>query len=247
MKIALLETSPRGPMEGAHDQFRDDPRFDVYDITHDEPYRGALFNPDRTWGANRNELWDRVPKVYDYYWFTDYDVNVMGSPDSVLTALESFNPALAYPSYINDVKGDTGAIRSGVFNNTMSVLVRHDVAPILFPLPVQFGGFWDCANYINCVALAWADYVIEIGDVLSMSMVSSPYAQTTDALQDMQDCFEWCREWLNLEGPTDARAFKAWARYNDAPVRDGTGMDYRQAFIDSPVVDADHDWFAGRL
>lgn len=252
MKIALLETSPDGPMEGAHDHLRNDSRIDVFDITHDYPIEAALFSPQSTWAANRNILWQHVPKDYDYYWFIDYDVRMCGETDAIVAALKQYKPAVAFPAYVRDPKEGIEHIRSGVFNNNMSVIFANTSASVVFPMPEQFGGFWDAATYVNLLSLAWYPHVIDMADVMGYSMVSSDYAANcnqAEGIAAMQSCFDWCKEWLVLPdtAPNSVVEFKTWMRDSSKCAFPSDGLPYNQRASMARIIDTSHDWFKGRV
>jgi hypothetical protein len=252
VKIALLETSPAGPMEGAHDHLRNDSRIDVFDITHDCPIDTALFSPASTWAANRNILWQHVPKDYDYYWFIDYDVRTCGDIDTIVAALSDYKPAVAFPAYVRDPKQSVDHIRSGVFNNNMSVLFAASAASVVFPMPERFGGFWDAATYVNLLSLAWYPHVIDIAEVVGYSMVSSDYAANcnqSEGIAAMQACFEWCREWLVLPdtAPHSIVEFKTWMRDSSPSSLPSDGLPFNQRASMARIIDTSHEWFKGRV
>jgi hypothetical protein len=207
--LAVLEVAPKAPTPLHTQLFVNNPDCDFYMVTHDEAHPDALsFNQGWTWAQNRNDLACRVPRKYLYYCFVDYDVDlrsVTGKPvlDELLSVLREWNPAVLVTHNIQSGvdpfdqqlidKGNT--VGPVLFSNNMIKIVHHSLIDYFFPMPAQFGGFWDCCTAFNILeAIPFPDRILCAYNVKSRSLVSSGYEQARNrAVGDaaMQSACEW--------------------------------------------------------
>jgi hypothetical protein len=210
--LAILEVSPAGPTDYHKALFAKRSDCDYFFVTHDTPVSGGLaYNPKWTWAMNRNDLAARVPKLYEYYCFIDYDVLLSSASGNdivtvLIDTLKEWNPAvLVTRSSSGRVeKADAENMRKGnpvgpgLFGNNMVKIVHHSLLPYFFPLPARFGGFWDCCQIFNMLeAVPFSTNVLRVYDISHKSAVSSPYAHNADNKKGeaaMLAAFQWLQE-----------------------------------------------------
>jgi len=212
-ELCILETCPVGPTD-YHLAV-----FDGYDysfVTYEKANERALaFNNGQSWAFNRNDLYNRIPKIYKYYCFIDSDVVFDGIEpnlvvEEILTFLRTWNPVFFQPYYTHSVdiikrmKWDDRRIAKGFtagpggFLTQLFSCFHYSVMDLVFPLPLQFGGFWDAASFINTVIVppfeehVLIDYKIQISN-----SVSSDYEHNLNpalGFKKMNEAFLWLQQ-----------------------------------------------------
>lgn len=198
MKICLLEVGPKGPLKEIRSELIEDFGDDYFYVTHDEEVEGALsFNQGKCWAENRNYLAANVPRNYDYYWFTDYDVKYMVKEgrvkDQIVKDLELMKPSVMVCDCPNRVHDNSGGIRDtgdrykniAMSNNHMKI-VHKDLLDWFFPMPTLFGGIHDCCHWFNVLETPFLDSVICTFNVKCEGMISEARSQGGN-MQAMQN------------------------------------------------------------
>jgi hypothetical protein len=190
MKICLLEVGPSGPLLNNRENIIQFFKDDYYFVTHDIAHPKAMsFNKGFCWAKNRNYLAKHVPKKYDYYWFTDYDVSYKSMTklsvyDQVTKDLAKMQPAVMVCHDESKVKNNYGGVRYegneykniAMSNNQMKI-IHADLLDWFFPMPTQFGGVHDCCHYFNVLEIPFLDSVICTFNVKCEGMVSEARSQ----------------------------------------------------------------------
>tara|TARA_E500000331_G_C17207320_1_gene691984 strand:- start:522 stop:1280 length:759 start_codon:yes stop_codon:yes gene_type:complete len=189
MKVCLLEVGPKGPLTEIRSELLEDFGDDYFYVTHDEKVDGALsFNRGKCWAENRNYLAANVPRNYDYYWFTDYDVNYTTKKgrikEQIVKDLESTRPAVMVCNDPSKFQNNTGGIKDtgeeykniAMSNNHMKI-VHKDLLDWFFPMPTMFGGIHDCCHFFNVLETPFLESVICTFNVECKGMISEPRSQ----------------------------------------------------------------------
>ena len=169
MDICILETCPDAPSLNHRSVFNN---CKLYFVTYRSYNPHALsYNKCQSWAFNRNDLYRKVPKLYQYYIFLDHDVefnSLSGKPfiENYLDFLDLWHPAISQPYYIHSSQAgdhrskfdekrisEGWASGPGGFITHLFTCIHHSILDFIFPLPTQFGGFWDAASYINCLVV----------------------------------------------------------------------------------------------
>ena len=137
--MCLLEVGPKGPLTEIRSELLEDFGDDYFYVTHDEKVDGALsFNRGKCWAENRNYLAANVPRNYDYYWFTDYDVNYTTKKgrikEQIVKDLESTRPAVMVCNDPSKFQNNTGGIKDtgeeykniAMSNNHMKIVHKEE-------------------------------------------------------------------------------------------------------------------------
>lgn len=227
VRLCILETSPRGPIQ-IHKEMVNSSIADFYFVTHDEKIlseKCLSFNYHETWAANRNSLYENVPKgqhstkgnshKYDYFMFIDYDVKLESKTnllalEQIINDLETYKPAVLVPTHErerNTVK------KAGVhlFSNNQLKIVHQSLLHYFFPLPAHFGGFWDCCAFWNILEIVFAPYVIRTPNIIASSLISSKYAHNEDPAwgnATMQKAYDWIRPAFKYDLPESIDVLK---------------------------------------
>ncbi|MFC1481294.1 hypothetical protein ACFL6E_03500 [Candidatus Neomarinimicrobiota bacterium] len=212
-KLCILITCPDGPSDHHLTVFKD---CDYFFVTYEQANEHALaFNSGKSWAFNRNDLYNRVPKIYEYYCFVDYDVVFEGiDPNlvvkSILTFLNTWNPAFYQPYYTDSADGSQRMklhdrnIAKGLTAGPGGMLTQlfscfhHSLMDFVFPLPLQFGGFWDAAAFVNIlIAPPFEEHVLIDYQMQISNGVSSDYQQNLDPTlgqKKMNEAFLWVQQ-----------------------------------------------------
>ena len=210
--LCILEICPIQPSQHHRNVFRD---YDLYFVSYKSPNQGTLsFNKNQSWAFNRNELYKKVPKLYKYYCFIDYDLKFVvpkgrNFAQEFSGFLKLLNPAMAQPHYISSIWGnireswDEHRIHAGYtygpggFITHVFSCFHYSILDLVFPIPTRFGGFWDAASYINSIIVPLYEEHIIIDYKTSMiNLKSSNYAQNTDpsyGYKQMEKAYQWIR------------------------------------------------------
>lgn len=210
--LCILEICPIQPSQHHRKVFRD---YDLYFVSYKSPHPDTMsFNKNQSWAFNRNELYKKVPKIYKYYCFIDYDLKFVVPKGGNFTLefsmfLKKFNPAMAQPHYVRSISGnisdswdDQRILRGytygpGGFITHVFSCFHYSILDLVFPIPTRFGGFWDAASYINSIIVPLYEEHIIIDYKTSMiNLKSSNYAQNADPSyghKQMEKVFQWIR------------------------------------------------------
>jgi hypothetical protein len=210
--LCILEICPIQPSQHHRDVFRD---YDLYFVSYKSPHQDTLsFNKNQSWAFNRNDLCKKVPKIYKYYCFIDYDLKFVvprgkNFAHEFSMFLSQLNPAMAQPRYISSISGnirsswDEQRINAGYtygpggFITHLFSCFHNSILDLVFPIPTRFGGFWDAASYINSIIVPLYEEHIIIDYKTSMiNLKSSNYAQNTDpsyGYKQIEKAFQWIR------------------------------------------------------
>ena len=183
MKVCVLEICPKEPNDNHKNIFSDN-RVDYFYVSYKENSENAIkFNKNKSWGFNRNALFNHVKGKYDYYFFIDYDIILESKSDEnpldlILRRLKELKPAMYRPSGFNgEMKLANGISVGGFINHSVTILDKS-VADYVFDLPVKYGGFWDAASYLNNIVVPAFEEAIYVDyDIIAHNTESSGYAQ----------------------------------------------------------------------
>jgi len=196
MKVCFLEVTPKGPLEGSHrDVLIDKFGKDYYFVNHDEDSDGCFsFNKGFKWAQNRNYLAANIPQDYDYYWFSDYDVNYQSQTeldeyDQIIKDLNEMQPGVmvCYDPTKNDsaYKPYSGKSFSTIsMSNNHMKIVHKSLLDWFFPMPTQFGGIWDACHYFNILETPFKESVVCTYNVFCQGLVSEPRSQGNHQAMD---------------------------------------------------------------
>lgn len=191
MKICLLEVGPSGPLLNNHreniiESFKDD----YYFVTHDNEHPKAMsFNKGFCWAKNRNYLAKHVPKKYDYYWFTDYDVSYKSMTqfsvyDQIIKDLTKMKPAVMVCHDESKAKNNYGGLtyegneyQNIAMSNNQMKIIHADLLDWFFPMPFEFGGIWDACHFFNVLEIPFLDSIICTFNVQCHGLISNPKSQ----------------------------------------------------------------------
>jgi len=215
--LCILETSPKGPIF-AHRELVNSSLADFFFVTHDEKVlseKCLSFEYHCTWAHNRNVLYEMVPKgrtsarrynnqisyIYDYFMFIDYDVKLVSLTnlpiiEQILVDLEKYRPAVLVPTHERERNILPQEAGVHLFSNNQLKIVHRSLLHYFFPLPEQFGGFWDCCAFWNILETVFAPYVIRTPNIIASSLVSAKYAHNENpewGNSTMQKAYEWIR------------------------------------------------------
>lgn len=189
MKICLLEVGPKGPLKEIRSELIEDFGDDYFFVTHDKEVDGALsFNQGKCWAENRNYLAANVPRNYDYYWFTDYDVSYAVKNGRVkaqiIKDLETMKPAVMVCNDPSKLQNNTGGIldtgeeyKNIAMSNNHMKIVHKDLLDWFFPMPTLFGGIHDCCHWFNVLETPLLESVICTFNVKCQGMISEARSQ----------------------------------------------------------------------
>lgn len=203
IKLSILEISPEGPIK-IHKDLYSDKRVDFYFVTHNKRVDKSLgFFKGNTWAENRNHLFQLVPKKYDYYCFIDYDVELNSLTkksviDQIFNDLNTYHPAVLVPTNIINIEENNKINRNmykcGLFSNTQIKIYHKSIIDYIFPLPTQFGGFWDASSTANILEIPLKEYIIASPKMTNRSLISSSYKHNRDmkyGFDSMQKAYNW--------------------------------------------------------
>jgi len=171
--LCILIVSPKGPTQHHKDLFDQHPLCDLYFVTHDKPSnveKGNLgFYPKTSWAETRNILYKKVPKNYQYYMFTDYDIIFESKTlkcvvDQLIEDLTTLKPAILIPYYRYDdpqlkFLGKKPHSHQAFTNNCVKI-VHESLLDWFFPMSIQYGGTWDAAHYFNILEIPFYGHVL---------------------------------------------------------------------------------------
>lgn len=209
--ICFLEVAEGKPSSHHMELFFDKDICDYYYVTWKNQIDGALkYCPNTTWGQTRNILADLVPKKYRYYCFIDDDVEFScttnrGVVQEFVNFLNHFNPSVGVPYNItrgfegfDKKKKDAGKqwAPAGLMHS-QCMAIHHSLMKYFFPLPVQFGGFWDTAAFGTLMAtVPFENTNICSYKVLAKNLQSRLYEQNKKgdlAAAKMAECYRWIK------------------------------------------------------
>ena len=186
MKLCVLETSPIGPLQ-YRESFLANKFCDFYFVTHDEFHPNSVaFNSGKCWAYNRNMLASRFLKQYDYYWFTDYDVDYksmtdLGIVDQIIMDLKHTNPAVmvCYDESKDYPLPDKNSYRCSLMTNNQMKIIHSSLIDWFFPMPIYCGGIWDCCHFMNVLEIPFMKNVIINYNVHCRGLISEEKSQGT--------------------------------------------------------------------
>ena len=132
---------------------------------------------------------------YDYYWFTDYDVEYSSQTDlsvvdQIIKDLSDYNPAVMVcydPKKTNNaghrniyLKPDKSKpIRSALMTNNQMKIVHKSLIDYFFPMPLRFGSIWDTCYYFSMLEVPFIGSVVMNYNVYGSGLVSDAKSQGT--------------------------------------------------------------------
>jgi hypothetical protein len=222
VKLCLLEVSPTGPI-ALHSELFSHPEVDSFYVTHDEKVLDEKclgFYYHDTWASNRNALARLIaqrPTKYTHYMFVDYDVDLKSTTalsviDQLLLDLENTHAAVLVPTPEAQSSPADQSYMSSLFSNNQVKIIHRSLIDYFFPLPDQFGGFWDCASFWNILEIPLRPYVIRTPFVTAKSTVSAAYEHNTDHVVGTE-AMEQSYRWLKFHGPMPSTVAEVKAMY----------------------------------
>lgn len=201
MKLVMLETSPTGPLH-VHRRFLRHKSLDFRFVTHDEPDLHAIaFRQGENWINNRSFLAASVPRRYDYYWFTDYDVAYWsqtrkGVVAQIIADLEKYHPAVmvCYDKSKRDYGEDTGEPRAFLMSNNQMKIIHHSLLDWFFPHGFYIEGQWENCHLQNVLEFPFRHHIMMTPNVHARGMVSHKSSRPGSSAQgrtNMQRMHEW--------------------------------------------------------
>ena len=204
MRICMLETSPKGPIKLGNidyrNNFKNHDQCDFYFVTHDEEHTAAVnFRKGKKWASNRNFLAEFASNMgdYDYFWFTDYDVEYRSQThlsvvDQVIKDLEENTPAvmvcfdpkkqnIASQKNIYLAPNKNIPIRSALMTNNQMKIVHKSLINYFFPMPLRFGSIWDTCYYFAMLEIPFMGNVCMNYNVYGSGLISDTKSQGTNA------------------------------------------------------------------
>jgi len=167
-KLCILEICPSKRVNNIN--MFDNSGYEHYFITHDkENIYSDGFNYGKSWGDNRNKLYDITKEngKYEYYMFLDYDLilkhnDINKNPiEEIVNTLNTYKPIMYRVSGFGDDLKKTNGLYVGGFITHGMTIIRHDVMDLVFPIVTRYGGFWDSASWINTILVPiFNDYII---------------------------------------------------------------------------------------
>jgi len=203
MKICILETSPNGPIDSGsinkRKEFIESDKCDFFFVTHDTQHKDALeFRKGHRWASNRNYLAKhavQLSKPYDYFWFTDYDVEYTSNTslpviDQILEDLKKTMPAVmtcfdpkkqSMASHRNIyLKPDHQVpYRSALMTNNQMKIVHKSLIDYFFPLPLKYHGVWDACLFFNLLEIPFLASTVMTYNVFGSGLISGAESQGT--------------------------------------------------------------------
>lgn len=220
MKICFLEVSPKGPLSGDHrDHIKDFFKDDYYFVTHDEKsqdknFKEMNFNKGFVWAKNRNYLAKNVPRNYDYYWFSDYDVKYESKTNlsvcnQILKDLILKKPAVMVCHDESKIKSNNGGVKNNssekykniMMSNNQMKIIHRSLLDWFFPLPFHTGGKWDACHYFNVLETPFVESVICTYNVECKGLISEKRSAggNMDKIHDeLLPCFNNKTKKINL-------------------------------------------------
>ena len=204
MKICMLETSPSGPVDigsiGKRKQIIESDKCDFFFVTHNDFHPdGISFRKGERWASNRNFLasFAEAKEKYDYFWFTDYDVNYTSNThlsvvEQIIEDLEEYNPAILVCFDPNKQHSHSHKniylpydpslpIRSALMTNNQMKIVHKSLIDYFFPMPLSFGSIWDTCLYFNLLEVPFIGHTAMTYNVYGSGMISEPQSQGNNA------------------------------------------------------------------
>lgn len=218
MRVCVLEISPAGPLDD-HAYLYDDKRLQFFYVTHNKKTldkRCLAFRFHDNWADNRSYLAAHIDRSsFDYLMFIDYDVQLksLTSNDVVtqlLHDLHKTHPAVLVPTAVEDTPQES--YHTKLFSNNQVKIVHSSLVDYFFPLPSQFGGFWDCASFWNVLEIPLQQHVVCTPYITTQSTVSDKYIHNTDHTvghSAMQASYDWIRPAIRVDVPADIDQLKA--------------------------------------
>jgi len=251
MNNCVLYISPNGRIPRIHDTFKNS---DVYYVTHDNPDEGAMsFNKGCNWAYNRNYLAENITRKYDYYIFIDYDVvfHIDNVEEAIEGCLEEYYPAVMTPVNAKKEKVIKGKIENNPCTNNHIKIVHHSLVDYFFPMPCQFGGFWDCCCFFNVLASAFRKNIIHVHDIPCSGLVSSNYSHNSNPKEGHKvsdDMFNWLKPSFGEKMLVykDRKSFEAKENAHDNQIeieKNDSDIVYK---FDKSYVDIDNPIFSYR-
>jgi hypothetical protein len=174
-RLCILQITPAVPTQEHIDLFSNKEDCDFYFVTHDAPHKDALqYCPNTSWTDTRNILIEKVPKMYDYYGFVDYDyvfhpLNELNPLQQVLHDLNEFNPAVLtyYPG-----KGMITPFATNIdyrnskeysilpFAHAGFKMIHHSLLDWFFPMVTQYGGGVEACHLFNILEIPFLKNVV---------------------------------------------------------------------------------------
>jgi len=203
MKLVMLETTPAGPLPG-YREFAGHSALDVRFVTYREPHPDAVaFRRGENWISNRNFLAATVPRRYDYYWFTEYDVKYTsrtdaGVVDQIIADLEAYHPAVmvCYDITKHDYERIEGEPRTFLMSNNQVKIIHHSLLDWFFPQCFQIEGQWENCHLHNVLEYPFRHHVMMTSNVHARGMIREAAASPDTAalgFANMQRMHDWIR------------------------------------------------------
>lgn len=173
-RLCVLQITPEFPNPKHVKEFLNKEKSDFYFVTFKNKNPDSLeFCPNTIWSETRNTLAEKVPKVYDYYAFMDYDVELetMKNPSIYEQMLEDLemNPAVLtyYPGqglqtpYANDKEYFQSREYSCIpFTHNGVKIVHKSLLEWFFPMFTKFRVDIDSCHMFNIQEIPFLKNVI---------------------------------------------------------------------------------------
>lgn len=209
-RLCVLQVTPAEPNPDHVNYFKDKEDCDFYFVTHDAPHPDALeFCPNTTWTDTRNILVNKVPKVYDYYTFADYDYIMrpqgnLSVLDQMLKDLNEFEPAVMtyYPGrgmhtpYSgNEVYRKSKEYSVIPFTHAAFKAVHHSLLDWFFPMITKFGGGFSSCHLFNIFEIPFLEHVVCGHSIIydnGVSAKETPHNKDSrNSHNKMQEMWRW--------------------------------------------------------
>lgn len=173
-RFCVLQITPENPNPKHVKEFSNREKSDFYFVTFKNKNPDSLdFCPNTIWSETRNILAEKVPKVYDYYAFMDYDVKLKTIKntsvyDQMLEDLE-MNPAVLtyYPGeglqtpYANNKEYFQSREYSCIpFTHNGVKIVHKSLLKWFFPMFIKFRVDIDACHMFNIQEIPFLKNVI---------------------------------------------------------------------------------------
>lgn len=207
-KLCILEIVPS--ISYNNKNIYNDPRVDHFFITYKEyNERSIKFNEGKSWGENRNELFNHLDlnsNNYEYFMFIDYDIvleNKNKSNDNILDriilSLDKYKPVMYRTSGYNDELKTNNEYSIGGFINHSFTILREDIMKYVFPLPTKMGGFWDSASWINTIVVPCFEKSILVDNtIIAINTINSGYAHNKNVYDGKKAMNDLYLETMNI-------------------------------------------------
>jgi len=174
-KLCILQVTPSEPTLEHVELFSNNKFSDFHFVTHDQQHSSALeFCPNTTWTDTRNVLANKVPKIYEYYGFIDYDyiLRPLGDKNAleqIIYDLQKFNPAVLtyYPGngmttpFANNLSyRDSKEYSVLPFSHCGLKIIHHSLLDWFFPMLDLFGGGVEACHLFNIQEIPFMKNVV---------------------------------------------------------------------------------------